>query len=266
MSHGDREQTSNSIKKKTKKKHCFWIHYWEEWVSWLTGIKRNRGCTERVEPTWCCHGNHIPLWRRGETNLERVRAEDRKANTHKHTTSSCLSLSYLLQKEKKKKGNIMVEQLQFLCHPSRDWLLLQLSKWPCSNLNKLFPTCGVCVKHMTRYLCMVCIAIGCCMTDSSRLEATTGWQIPKYLFLNFVELEGSRETRMCVCVSVCLWVSCRKKQKTRACEVVNVSETIGDASHLSPSVWRRRCRTDTKPHLHLVALAPTAHQTGPITA
>lgn len=60
------ENKHQTVKKQKKqKKHCFWIHYWEEWVSWLTGIKRNRGCTERVEPTWCCHGNHIPLWRRG---------------------------------------------------------------------------------------------------------------------------------------------------------------------------------------------------------
>lgn len=66
------------------------------------------------------------------------------------------------------------------------------------------------------------------------------------------------ERQRCVCL-------CYAENK-RACGVVSVSETIGDASHLSPSVWRRCCRTDTKPHLHLVPLAPTAHQTRPITA
>lgn len=55
------------------------------------GNKRNWGCTEHVKPMWCCHGNHIPLWW-WETNLERVRAQDRQANTHKHTTSICLWL------------------------------------------------------------------------------------------------------------------------------------------------------------------------------
>lgn len=32
--------------------------------------KRNRGCTERVEPTWCCHSNHIPLWWWGDQPRE----------------------------------------------------------------------------------------------------------------------------------------------------------------------------------------------------
>lgn len=55
----------------------------------------------------------------------------------------------------KKNNNIMVEWLQFLCHPSLDWLLLQLSKWPSSNLHTavdfLIQLTVVSVKHTPCY-------------------------------------------------------------------------------------------------------------------
>lgn len=60
--------------------------------------KRNRGCTERAEPTWCCHGNRIPLWW-WETNLERVRAEDGEANTQSHHLYPPLPLQLIKEKK-----------------------------------------------------------------------------------------------------------------------------------------------------------------------
>lgn len=100
MSHGDREQTSNTQKKPQNTA----LNTLLGGVSQLADRnKRNRGCTERVEPTWCCHGNHIPLWW-WETNLERVRAEDRRGQ---HTQSHHLYLPlplHLIKREKHHHG------------------------------------------------------------------------------------------------------------------------------------------------------------------
>ena len=65
--------------------------------------KRNRGCTERVEPTWCCHGNHIPRWWWGDQPGEWEQRTGKPTHTN-HSTSVCLSLCiFKMKKEKKKK-------------------------------------------------------------------------------------------------------------------------------------------------------------------
>ena len=103
MSQEDREQTSNS-KKKTKNNTA--LNTLLGGVSQLADRnKRNRGCTERVEPTWCCHGNRIPQWWWGDQPGEWEQRTGKPTHTQitpPPSASPSASLKWRKKKKKKK--------------------------------------------------------------------------------------------------------------------------------------------------------------------
>lgn len=129
-----------------------------------------------------------------------------RGQTSRHTQSQNLYLSIPLHLRKKKKS-LVVEQLQFLCHPSLNWLLLWLSKWPPSNLHIAFSfsiqLLVMCVKPHSMLLecAMYCYWLLYDWALSS--EAGAGWQI-KYLTMLHLEILSQSSRGMGMCVSVCV--------------------------------------------------------------
>lgn len=137
MSRGDREQTSNT------KKHCF---------EYNIGRSESVGWRESKEH-WACWANvalprqpHPPVMTGGQPG-ESTSIGQKSQHTVAPPLSASPSTSYT-----EKKIIIMVEQLQFLCHPSLNWPLLWLSEWPSSNLH-------IAVSSQSSYLWCVCVCV-----------------------------------------------------------------------------------------------------------
>ena len=76
------QRTNIKQQKKNKKTTLLWIHYWEEWVSWLTGIKG----TEAALSVWSQRGAATATASPsddGETNLENESRGQESQHTHK---------------------------------------------------------------------------------------------------------------------------------------------------------------------------------------
>lgn len=79
-------------------KTLLWIQYWEEWVSWLTGIKGTLSVLrQRVEPTWRCHGNRIPVMTGGQPGESTSRGQ-KSQHTVAPPPSASPSTSYTEKK------------------------------------------------------------------------------------------------------------------------------------------------------------------------
>lgn len=149
MSQGDREQTSNS-----KKNQNTALNTLLGGVSRLADRnKRNRGCTERVEPTWCCHGNHIPQWWWGDQPGEWEQRTGKPTHTN-HTTSVCLSLCiFKMKKEKKKK-----KETSWLNSSNSNVIHLWIGYYfGCQNDHPAI--CSLFLNPATNGLC-VCVCVG----------------------------------------------------------------------------------------------------------
>lgn len=136
-----------------------------------------------------------------------------RGQTSQHTQSHNLYLPLALhliknnQPTKKKKKHVMVEHLQFICHPSLNWLLLWLSKWPSCHSMHIVPflskssylwrvskTHNMLLQYGMYCYRMLCNRGNDWMTNS-KISCNVGLN-------NFVkpQRQRRRETGMCVCV------------------------------------------------------------------
>lgn len=147
----------------------------------------------------------------------------------------------------------MAEQLHFLCHPSLNWLLLRLSKWPSSNLHVAI-SFSIQLPMMLLHCGMYCYKL-VCNWGNNWMSNIISYDAALNSFVT--EQQGDRV------VFVHLMLG-EKKKKASGCECL-----LDNRRHFpfvsiclaSPLSYRYK-----NPRLHLLALAPTAHQTRPIRA